>query len=746
MFSISRIFVVALLSCCCLVPVIASDVPVDMNSIPSDFTRFKLGDHSEQSDLLNHYLWYHYKTRLSLSQAAFSLEYITISDLWLSGAVHPVWADKAPVQDLHRKNLLKFKMSPDGYINTHQHYSHSHEQAWPFPIWPQGNPGSPEGGAAGWHFNHKGDGSLIWAACLNNMPDTRFARGKALEGWTLDNLESFGIVENKWKLKSTGRSPSMTMPNDIIIDAFNAPYLQLRWNRSSKAPTSVLPYVEWKGLQDKDYSESRRVYFDYSSGNPEYEAISGTRHSMMAMYEHPEWKGKIKEIRISLAPGEENVDFEVDSFFTVYDSRQTINNPLYIFSCWNYFKWTGDIGFLKSRINQIRKALRFQQTVLGGLKYNHIRNTTPGHDGTPGITRHPDKERTINYGHGIGGNYWDITAFGWDDFSATDQYYASTIVMAEIEEAIKENPQWGILSSHLAFDPVVLRKHAKKVKDVANRKFWNKEAGRFIACIDKKGRKHDYGYTIINLESIWYGIANKYHTEQIMDWITGKRIVETDTSKGADIYKWRFGPRASTVRNIEWYQFVWTDPDWLPWGGQIQDGGGVLGFSFFDLWARLHAISPDNAWQRLTEILEWEKEVWNEGGYRNYYKDGKKGTTLQGGGTAGGIGVDFEFYESSLIPSIVTYGFLGIDPKANSLKISPKLPDACPEMSVQNLLYRNVRMDITATNKAITVVLKDNPISSVNLSFSKDYKNTDTKETGITFKLAKTGIYNFNCE
>jgi len=746
MFGRFQIYILTLLSCFCLAPVVASDVPVDVNSIPSDFTRFKLGNHDEKTDLLNHYMWHHYRTRLSLSQAAFSLEYITISDLWLSGAVHPVWDDKSPIQGLHRKNLLKFKMNPDGYINTHQHYSHSHEQAWPFPVWPQGDPGSPQGGAAGWHFNHSSDESLLWGVFLNRMPDTRFAREKALQGWKLENVRSFGIVNNKWKLKSTGKSPTISIPNDVIIDAFNAPYLQLRWNRSPKAPASVLPYVEWKRVQDKDFSDTRRVYFDFSSGNPEYEEISGTTHSMMAMYEHPEWKGKIKELRIVLAPSEENVDFEIDSFFTVYDTRQTINNPLYIFSCWNYFRWTGDIDFLKSRINQMRQALRFQQTVLGGLKYNHIRNTMPGHDGISGITPHPNKERTINYGHGIGSNYWDITAFGWDDFSATDQYYASILVIAEIEEAIKENPQWGILSSHLAFDPAILREHAKKVKKVANRKFWNKKAGRFIACIDKKGNKHDYGYTTVNLESIWYGIATPRHAKKILDWITGERIVETDTSKGDDIYKWRFGPRATTLRNIEWYQFCWTNPEVFPWGGQIQDGGGVLGFTFYDLWARLHIIGPDNAWQRLTEILEWEKDVWKQGGYRNFYKDGKQGTTLQGGGTAGGLGIDFEFYESSLMPSIITYGFLGIDPKANSLEISPKLPDACPEMSVQNLLYHKVRMDIAAMDKTITILIKDNPISSINLSFSKDYKNLDTEETSSLFKLAKAGTYNFSCK
>lgn len=727
---------------CLLVVVFTSNAKIDVESIPVDFTRFQLGEHKEQSDLLNHYMWYHYKSRLGVMQGVFPLEYLTTSDMWLAGAIHPLWEQKEPIQDIHRNVLLNIKMSPDGYINTHQHYSHSHEQGWPFPLWIQGYSAENKSGAVGWHFNHSGTG-WMWDLFFSQQPDSRFSKDKALQGWTLENIRSLGIVDNKWKLKATGLSPSITIPKDVAIDAFNAPYLQLRWNRSAKTTIGILPYVEWKRCQDKDFSQDRRVYFDTNSGNPEYEKVSSTKHSMITMYNHPLWNGKIKQLRIVLAPGKDNVEFDIDSFFTVYDTRQAINNPIYIFSCWNYFRWTGDVEFLKLRINQMRQALKFQQTVLGGLKYNHIRNIMPGHDGLPGITPHPDKQTTVNYGHGIGSNYWDILAFGWDDMYSTNQYYASTLVMADIEQAIKENPQWGIPQQHLAFDPEKLRGHAAQIKKTANSKFWNKKNGRFIGCIDKNGNKHDYGFTFLNLDSIWYGTATKTHAKKIMDWITGKRIIKNDTSKGKDIYKWRFGPRATTLRNLQWYQFVWTQPETLPWGGQVQDGGAVLGFTFYDLWARLHIISSDNAWQRLEEIFDWQKEVSQAGGYRNFYKDGKQGTTLQGGGTAGGLGIDHEFYESSLLPSIITYGFLGIDPKANSLAISPKLPKACPQMSIKNLLYHYVRMDITASKGQITVTLKDNPANSINLNFSKKYKNSDINETNSSFELTKSGTYNF---
>ena len=71
-------------------------------------------------------------------------------------------------------------------------------------------------------------------------------------------------------------------------------------------------------------------------------------------------------------------------------------------------------------------------------------------------------------------------------------------------------------------------------------------------------------------------------------------------------------------------------------GGQVQDGGAVLGFSFYDIMSRIKVFGSDNAWQRLMAIREWDEEVQKYGGYRKYYNDGKGGTTLQGGGTAGG--------------------------------------------------------------------------------------------------------------
>jgi len=227
----------------------ASDSGV--SAIPPDFTSFEFKGHPEQSELLSHFLWYHYKTRLGHFTALFPQEYLTAADMWLSRTPQPIWGEGKSIQRKHRKSLLEMQIDEEGYILTNQHFSHCHEKAWPFPLWLQGYKGPGTAGAVGFHFNHDGPG-WMWDMFLSKDPDSRFARDNAIEGWGLGNVESEGIVSNRWKLVSTGLSPTVTTPADILIDAFNAPYLQIRWNRSRPAPTGVLPYVEWKREGDED--------------------------------------------------------------------------------------------------------------------------------------------------------------------------------------------------------------------------------------------------------------------------------------------------------------------------------------------------------------------------------------------------------------------------------------------------------------------------------------------------------------
>ena len=178
--------------------------------------------------------------------------------------------------------------------------------------------------------------------------------------------------------------------------------------------------------------------------------------------------------------------------------------------------------------------------------------------------------------------------------------------------------------------------------------------------------------------------------------------VAGDTATGADIYHWRFAPRASTKRNTEWYFWAWI-ADSIPWGNQVQDGGAVLGFSFHDVMSRLALRGPDDAAGRLGQILDWYAEAVAAGGVRAYYAADPSRGALQGGGTAGGLGIDVEFLETVLLPHTMIEGFLGFQPTPDGLRLAPALPRDWPSLRVEHIHYRGGVWDVTATGREITL-------------------------------------------
>jgi hypothetical protein len=134
----------------------------------------------------------------------------------------------------------------------------------------------------------------------------------------------------------------------------------------------------------------------------------------------------------------------------------------------------------------------------------------------------------------------------------------------------------------------------------------------------------------------------------------------------------------------------------------VQDGGAVLGFSYHDLMARLNVLGPDNAWQRLCEILKWFDEVQAAGGYRKYY-DGSREGSMQGGGTAGGLGLDMEFFESALVPQIMLNGFLGFAPRADGFRLNPRLPTGWLELALDQIHFQNLVLRIRATRNSVEI-------------------------------------------
>jgi len=643
---------------------------------PADFPTFDVPGYEIEMAQLRDLFWLHYPGAGPKA---------TLWDEWLSGpALWPAveTGDRAKAMQREWRAALEGRhISPKGYVATHQHASIAHQQGWPFPAWHQGL------GGFGWHF------SFVDAPPPGWRPDTL----STIENWTVSGVASGGIQEDGWHITLGEADAFLVTPIPVrepnhAIEARQAPFMQLRWKAQGLGDAK--PYIEWLMEQEVadglDFHPEQRMYFDAI-------ASDALVYTMVPMYKHPMWRGQIKRVRIGFgnpAPGAQVV---VHSFFSQYDTRHNINAQNYVRGCAKYFWWTGDAEFLRGQIERMRAAFRFLVSEHRAAEENVIDvSSWWGHEGRSGLAKNPDGSKRILAGEGIGNNYWDLLPFGGKDCYATVHYFDALNTMQKIERGIRTHPEWGVAPGEGFFNPDRLAEHAARVKETGNRLFWNEETGRFAACVDVDGQQHDFGFTFLNLEAIALGFATDEHATSIMRWINGDRVVEGDTSQGADIYFWRFAPRATTRRNTEWYGWFWSNPESIPWGGQVQDGGAVLGFSYYDILARLKVLGPDNAWERLREILAWFAEVQAAGDYRKYY-DGTREGSLQGCGTPGGLGLDCEFFESVMVPQVMIEGFLGLDPSQDSPRPSPNLPRTWRSLRIDQILLRGTTTSFTAS-------------------------------------------------
>lgn len=667
--------------------------------IPASFPTFEVPGHAAEMDSMR--ALFHLHQGGAGPKATLWDAWLAAPDLW--PAIDATSANQTAMEQW-RAALSTRAMDPDGYVHTHQHLSYAHDHGWPFPVWTQCGL-APDGQplTQGWHFHGpRNDG--MYRMTLAHLAGSDKVGEKAVAAWSLVNAETLRVDDAGWHVRITGQHAALLSPENTSFSVFHAPFIQVRWQPAKNEPAPIC-YLEWQRTSDDDFSPQRRVSFSGLSNPPSplsNPPSPGVQHCMVQLYKHPQWNGPIKRLRVVLADDMTAGEFLVDSVFTAFDTRHPVNNPSYLLGAGNYYAWTGDHDFLRQNISKLRQALTYCETEFNTRRENHMHIQWWGHDGLPGFDVDSEGKKTFHYGHGIGNNYWDLMPFGGHDLYATSVYYAAVLMMADLEEVIAAHPEWSLAPPPEPQTPPALRQHAQAVAKKSNALFWNDRTQRFNACIDADGDPHDYGYTFLNLEAIYYGLASEEHARAILSWITGERLVEGDTACGADIYHWRFAPRATTRRNLDWYGWFWTGPESIPWGGQVQDGGAVMGFSYHDLSARLKTQGANNAWQRLSEIITWFDEVQAGGGYRKYY-DGVKEASLQGCGTPGGLGLDCEFFESVLVGHFMLDGFLGFRPRPNGVEIKPQLPDAWEQLKITRIAYRGAVLDVTASRDWIRV-------------------------------------------
>lgn len=660
---------------------------------PDDFPRFLVPGHEPEMESLRLLFWRHYRPAGPL---------IPLWDEWMPQSTLWPALGTGPALDAMRLRwaaaLAGRGLNDEGYVHTHQHDGLAHAQGWPFPLWTQA-------GGIGWHF--RGTGVPGYDA----PPATT-------EGWTLTRARGGPIGEKGWEVEIDEPGAIAETPR-FSIDARIAPWLRLNWWAAGLEGSS--PWIEWTTEEEPEFSPGRRAYLHPAPGAP---GASGPRRArggsppggaggapdtsgvetrtMVPVYRVPGWRGKITGLRISFQ-NRGPARLVIKSFHTASDTRHNVNNLNFVRGCRDYFLWTRDVTFLRGQIGRMRSAARFVFREFATRERKCAYTTWPGHEGRSGV-RYVDGAKVVIPGEGVGSNYWDLLPFGGEDALATIYLHDTILDLAEIEEEVKAHPEWCVSSAD-AFDPADLRRHAAEVREHGTRRFWNEATGRF-GTVDLDGNLHDYGFTFLNNEAVHHRFATAEQAASIHAWLSGERLVEGDTSQGPDIYRWRFGPRSTTRRNVDYYFWAWSSPESIPFGYQVQDGGAVLGWSFHDLMARIRTAGPDDAARRLREICAWFDETREAGGYRAYYADPARGT-LQGGNVPGGLGIDREFFESILVPQAMLYGFLGFRPTAEGCVIAPRLPQSWPSLGITRIHLHDRVLDITARGSGAEIEVID---------------------------------------
>lgn len=633
--------------------------------VPATFPEFRVPGREQQMARLRQLFYLHHSpgTRCTLWDS-----WLPMSVLWPAiGESQSADAMRA----YYRDSLLSRPIDDDGYVATRQHRGLAHSDGWPFPLWLQA-------GGRGWHFSLTGDsyGAQHGAKLATTVDD-----------WELIGIRMDGID------KGRGLNLTLTQPNATLttppfdLDTYIAPFVRIEW-AAQDLPHDASPYVAWTTAEKPQFDQQRRVSFAPSDNWRHLAYVN------VPMYRHPQWTGRFTRLRVGF-DNPAGAKVTIKSIITAVDSRHPTNNSVFVQACCDYFNWTGDLEFLRRSLPRIRKALAFTMKEFDTSENGCVLVPWVGHCGRTGFLNLPGGGKKLFPGRGIGNNYWDLLPFGHKDCLATIYFYAALREMVTLQKTIDRHPDWDLPMPAAELSAVALCRHAEEIRARAGKLFWNIDTDRFAACVDMDGDIHDYGFTFLNLEAVYYGFATKEQARKILDWVTGRRLVDGDTSSGNDIYHWRFAPRATTRRNVDWYLWVWHRPEDIPWGGQVQDGGAVLGFSYHDLMARLKTEGPDDAWQRLAEILDWFAEVQSEGGYRAYYANPARGS-LQGGGTPGGLGIDHEFMESVLVPQVMLYGFLGLRPTGEGFSLAPSLPSEWPSLEVTGIHMQDHVIDLTA--------------------------------------------------
>ncbi len=644
---------------------------------------------------------------------------------------------------------------------------------WP---WPKYNRNYTTTRPTGWEFNNIADG--------------------ARDEWLAHDIDlEPGYVNHSLVGKITGPKPEFISPR-FDCDVFQIPIIELditykknadlaggssggypAQNASNAILSNLVDglSIYWTTDKNPRFSEVRKVTIDFcvlpprdfpADHAPNVNDKEARYLLFFRMHLHPEWGREGRRItRLKIIPsgeGAEGVTVMLNFVRASYDVSLHTTNSTLINATHKFYMFNGDDAFLTHQMPRLRRAMLFLLEHMKGRQEGLIcTDWMVGKDGLGGD----------RVGHGQIGSYWDLMPAGRFDLESSMYFYHSLLSLAELERVVTrkgfEIPDVSVVGPddktiiRYRETPTSLERLASKVKRNIEKRFWMENKRRFCRNIDIQGRQHDYGWLQFNVHALAFGIGTEQQRRAIVSWLNGREI-PGDTSTGKDIYKWRFGPRTTTVHNEDYYFWPWIyDKRNFPeaaqnyvFGNQYQNGGAAPMTSTFDLMARCSTGDQDEidrAFERTKEIQAWYEDVKSAGGqgpefYRAYYGNHPE-RGIQQSPKPGGLGLDREFLSDAAIGMIFIYhAFLGIDSNQDGIiDIRPAVPSQLDKVGVTNVFYRGNYLKIEAGKGYVSLEGSDLP-KPENLELRVTFKNApvgariyiDGKPA--TFKRSKSAI------